>query len=248
VCIDEAHYNFHTVEGRYKPFAHLLRGDGYRVKGFTATFSRETLSDCQILVIANAVAAANSGTENWSYPHPSAFSREEINKLVLWIREGGSLFLIADHAPWPGAARDLGVVLGINMLDGYAKSTSSAPWADMIFGAVHEERWQKAAQAYGVPYERYRPILANPGTLARHPIVRGRSLSEQVDSVVTFTGHAFYASAGVEPILVFGPNAVSQSPLEWNFEDATPEDEPRFSVGGWLQGAALRLVRGAWWS
>ena len=27
VLIDEAHFNFHTAEGRYKPFAELLRRD-----------------------------------------------------------------------------------------------------------------------------------------------------------------------------------------------------------------------------
>src|SRR5262245_30118785 len=31
VAIDEAHHNFHTAGGRYKPFADLLRRDGYRV-------------------------------------------------------------------------------------------------------------------------------------------------------------------------------------------------------------------------
>ena len=32
VLIDEAHFNFHTAEGRYKPFAELLRRDGYIVR------------------------------------------------------------------------------------------------------------------------------------------------------------------------------------------------------------------------
>ncbi|MCH7979417.1 MAG: hypothetical protein IH935_10625, partial [Acidobacteria bacterium] len=34
VCVDEAHFNYHTAEGIYKPFAELLRGDGYRVTRF----------------------------------------------------------------------------------------------------------------------------------------------------------------------------------------------------------------------
>ncbi len=28
VLVDEAHFNYHTAEGRYKPFAELLRSDG----------------------------------------------------------------------------------------------------------------------------------------------------------------------------------------------------------------------------
>ena len=34
VLIDGAHNNFHTAEGRYKPFAELLGKDGYRVTPF----------------------------------------------------------------------------------------------------------------------------------------------------------------------------------------------------------------------
>ena len=78
VCIDEAHFEYHTVNGRFKPFAQLLRDDGYRVKGFRSHFTRDALKDCQILVIANASAKVNAVNEeapNWSYPHPSAFSK-----------------------------------------------------------------------------------------------------------------------------------------------------------------------------
>jgi hypothetical protein len=32
VLLDEAHFNFHTAGGRYKPFAELLRRDGYVVE------------------------------------------------------------------------------------------------------------------------------------------------------------------------------------------------------------------------
>ena len=31
VMFDEAHHNFHTTDGRYKPFVDLLKNDGYNV-------------------------------------------------------------------------------------------------------------------------------------------------------------------------------------------------------------------------
>src|SRR5262249_15340464 len=31
ILFDEAHHNFHTAGGRYKPFAELMRSDGYEV-------------------------------------------------------------------------------------------------------------------------------------------------------------------------------------------------------------------------
>lgn len=243
VCIDEAHHNFHTADGRYKPFAELLRGDGYQVAGSSATFSAESLKACHVLVIANAVGAENA--EDWSLPHPSAFTREQINALVPWIRAGGALFLIVDHAPWPGAARDLATALGILMVDAYARPSPDRASSDRaVFGVVREEQWKEGAKAYGVPLENFRSTLAHPGLLAPHAIFQGRSAEERIDSVVTFTGHAFYPSSKVEPLLVFGPTAVAQVPLAWNFGEASANEGAEFSIGGWLQGAALRLGQG----
>src|SRR5687768_9528924 len=76
VCIDEGHHNFHTADGRYRPFAELLRGDGYIVEGFKGKFSPQSLATCRVLAVANALSAENE--EDWTYPHPSAFTREEI--------------------------------------------------------------------------------------------------------------------------------------------------------------------------
>ena len=216
VCIDEAHHNFHTAEGRYKPFAELLRGDGYKARGFAFKFTAETLADCALLVIANAVATENQ--ENWSYPHPSAFSGEAINALLDWIRAGGSLLLIADHAPWPGAAADLGAVLGVHMLDGIAHHKATPDGPDFFFRAG--------------------------GTLALHSIANGRSPEERVESVVTFGGQAFYPSGEMQPLLVFGPQATAVTAVWENFPKTSQSEYPRFSVAGWLQGATRRLGKG----
>ena len=216
VCIDEAHHNFHTAEGRYKPFAELLRGDGYPVKPFTTTFTQRTLSVCGILVIANPLGKEN--VESSSFPHPSAFSREEINELVKWIRSGGSLLFFVDHTPWPGAAADLGAVLGVAMLDGWAHGKPSGDPPDLFTRA--------------------------DGTIKPHPILEGRGPDERIDSVVTFTGHAFRGSEQVAPLIVFGPGARSWTNMGQNFDDISEENWPQFSVEGWLHGATGRLGEG----
>jgi hypothetical protein len=74
VAIDEAHHNFHTAEARYKPFAELLRRDGYRVDGLNRPFSANSLKDIDVLVIANALNERN--IEEWSLPTPSAFMKD----------------------------------------------------------------------------------------------------------------------------------------------------------------------------
>ncbi|MGH9878770.1 MAG: DUF4350 domain-containing protein, partial [Nitrososphaerales archaeon] len=61
VILDEAHFNFHTATGRYRPFAQLLRRDGYVVQASTSRFNKESLRQGKILVIANAIAEVNQG-------------------------------------------------------------------------------------------------------------------------------------------------------------------------------------------
>lgn len=119
VVIDEAHHNFHTVNGRYQSFATLLRRDGYRVAGSREAFRAETLRAADVLVVANALHRQNA--REWKLPTPSAFTGEEIAAVVEWVRDGGSLLLIADHMPFPGAAMELGKALGVTFVNSYAR-------------------------------------------------------------------------------------------------------------------------------
>jgi hypothetical protein len=215
VCVDEAHNNYHTADGRYRPFAELLRGDGYRVEGFDSAFSEEALGRCDLLVIANPLADVNAG-DDWSFPHPSAFTREELDATYSWIRGGGALLLIADHAPIAGAARDLGMMLGVGMLDGYASDPMQDP-------------------------DTFR---AESGSLADHPITRGRSPAEQIDHVVTWTGQAFVAATAIEPLIIWGPGAVSAVDLGENFPDLPHAERPQINVEGWLHAGAAELGDG----
>src|ERR1700754_4723193 len=89
VLFDEAHNNFHTAGGRYKPFADLIASDGYQVFSSKEKFSAGTLKGYDILVIANAMAPANQ----------SAFTEAEADTVRDWVKAGGSLLLVADHAP-----------------------------------------------------------------------------------------------------------------------------------------------------
>ena len=106
-----------TIPGRYGPFAELLRRDGYVVRSLRSPFRRAALADAQVLVIANALAEVN--VDDWSLPNPSAFSDDEIEVIVSWVREGGALLLIADHQPWPAAAARLAGRFGLLFYNGY---------------------------------------------------------------------------------------------------------------------------------
>ena len=214
VLIDEAHQNFHTVNGRYRPFADLLRRDGYLVKGLALPLSKEALQEAKILVIANALSVQNSGG-NWSLPTPSAFSDEEITALAHWVKAGHALFLIADHMPFPGCTEKLAAAFGVRWNNGF----------------VMDEKNQAGA----ITFKR------STGTLANHPITNGRNKNERVDSVTTFTGSAFESSAALQPLLILGPTYISQMPqIAWQFTAETP----RVAVNGWPQSAALTFGKG----
>jgi hypothetical protein len=220
VLIDEAHENFHTASGRYRPFVRLLEADGFVVGPSTARFDSASLARARVLVIANAVAARNSGSDNWRLPIYSAFAPQEIAAVVAWVRRGGSLLLIADHMPFAGAADSLAIALGVFYVNGFA---IPRPAADAGSGDI---------------------VFRRDAGLVRHPVLDGRSPAERVDSIVSFTGSAFRLGAGAAraaELLRLPPGTRVRLPVvAWQFSDSTPElrgDEL-------LQGAVFRFGRG----
>jgi len=212
VKIDEAHHNFHTMNGRYFAFAEVLRHDGYRVEPNTSEFNLDSLGTCSILVIANALNERN--TEDWSLPTPSAFTDEEIEIVRKWVENGGALFLIADHMPFPGAAEKLAAAFGFEFSNGFALDT----------------------------LKEGRDIFRrSDGSLPAHKITDGKEPSERIDSVVTFRGQAFKANRAHEPIIVFDSNYVVLIPeIAWEF-DANTESLP---IAGWMQAATTNYGEG----
>lgn len=114
VRIDEAHHNYHTLDGRYAAFANLLRRDGYRLESSKAEFSTATLAGASVLVIANAEAAQSSNVTS------SAFTSAEIAAVRQWVEQGGALLLIADHPPFSDSAMALAAAFGFEFVSGVA--------------------------------------------------------------------------------------------------------------------------------
>ena len=115
VLFDEAHHNFHTAGGRYKPFAELIANDGYQVIPSTEKFSREVLQKGDVLVIANALGGEGMGLPESSKP---AFTDAECDAVRDWLEAGGHLLFITDHAPFGAAAEGLAKRLGVDLSKG----------------------------------------------------------------------------------------------------------------------------------
>lgn len=213
VLIDEAHHNFHTMGGRYLPFARLLQKDGYVVKPQRDRFTLGDLRRAKILVIANALAKENEN--DWNLPTPSAFDSAEIAVVRDWVNDGGSLLLIADHMPFPGAAGPLAAEFGVLMGNGFALDPRTED------GQI---RFRRA-----------------DGSLADHPVTRGRNASERIDSLVTFTGQAFRLDGIGKPLMTLGRNVVLFMPeVAWQFSKLTPS----ISASGMLQGGVIEFGKG----
>lgn len=165
VMFDEAHHNFHTTDGRYKPFVDLLSNDGYRIIRNRQPFDKAMLSSFKVLVIANALGAEemdDTGADE------SAFTEAECQAVQDWVKSGGALLLIADHAPFGGAAAALGQKFGIDMSKGFtydpANSVENSP-SILIFTRENK-------------------------LLPTHPIFEGRDENERVNRVQSFTGQS----------------------------------------------------------
>ncbi|KAA9341062.1 DUF4350 domain-containing protein [Larkinella humicola] len=213
VFIDEAHHNFHTIAGRYNAFTKVLQRDGYVVKPNTQPFTKTGLQHVAILVIANALNERN--VTDWAKPNPSAFAPDEIQVLNEWVKNGGSLFLIADHMPIAGANEDLAKSFGFTFYNGFATDTT----AGLFPGAKKElDLFRKTA-----------------GTLAEHPITKG------ITSIATFTGQAFTMPPKAVSLLTFDEKYQVLLPdTAWKFHQTTP----RIPIKGFSQGAVSGYGKG----
>ena len=231
VAIDEAHHNFHTATGRYEPFARLLRNDGYDVKAHTAPFSAASLADARVLVIANALGAGATASTETS---PPAFTDLECNAVLGWVNTGGSLLLISDHTPMGQAAEGLAKTFGVTMGKGFVLSRSDA---EHMPNQVHQLLFSRAN-----------------GLLGDHPILAGRSDTERISTVVSFTGQSLVGPPGATRLLRLGPGAweaPTRAESQLLAKDAASDVEPESfasthgrDVGGRAQGLAFSVGRG----
>jgi hypothetical protein len=212
VLIDEGHCNFHTLGGRFAPFARLVARDGFVPRPHAGRFTRAALDSASVLVIANALAEQN--LEAWHLPVWPAFDTSEVKVVERWVRDGGSLLLVADHMPFGGAAEALAAAFGVFLSNGFAQNSTGE--SDFI-------------------------LRRGDGLLRAHPITDGRGPGERVDSVKVFTGQAFRTSLPVDTLLKMERGSTLLLPeVAWQFSPLTPQ----LRADGMLVGAALTHGRG----
>ena len=202
ILIDQAHQNSHTLEMGLYTAKKLFEQDGYRVRALTDKIDSKSLESARILVVVNAQSPSNGIS--------SAFKDNEIRNVVSWVKEGGSLFLIADHMPFPAAIQELVTEFGFYFQNGFAIDTLN-----------HHPSFTKDL------------FTRDTHTVLSTPITRGMRPDESVDSIMTFTGSAFSFAEEITPILRFDEKWVSfNTSKAWNFEKVKP-----IPIEGYSQGA-----------
>ncbi|HXL81298.1 MAG TPA: hypothetical protein VN951_10515 [Pyrinomonadaceae bacterium] len=186
VLFDEGHNNFHTTTGRYKPFVDLIFSDGYHVAANRKSFSKESLQTFKLLVIANALGTEDMDDEGADKP---AFTEQECDAVSEWVRNGGALLLIADHAPFGAAAQILAKRFEVEMSKGF------------VFDPEHSAPNNPTL----LIFSRENKLLLD------HPITQGRNDSERVSRVQTFTGQALKGPPGATQLLRLAATANDQA-------------------------------------
>jgi hypothetical protein len=212
VLFDEAHNNFHTASGRYKPFADLITNDGYEITPNNQKFSADTLKGYDILLISNALGAQRMNAPDAGNP---AFTDQECDAVRDWVKGGGALLLIADHAPMGAANQILGQRFGVDM--------------SKMFTA-DEQNFDKESENPGfIVYTR------ESGRLADHPITRGRNEAERVNKIIAFTGQSLKGPA----------DSVAFMKLADSAQDLMPgQNSKPISAAGRAQGIAMKFSKG----
>jgi hypothetical protein len=211
VLFDEAHHNFHTADGRYKPFADLIRSDGYIITPNRQPFTAAALKPFDILVISNALGAPQMNAAEASH---AAFTDAECEAVAGWVRAGGALLFIADHAPMGAAAERLGQKFGVGMSKAYTLDEANTPPGDNNPGFILYTR--------------------EKNSLADHPITRGRNDAERVGRVIAFTGQSLKGPEG----------SVAFMKLSDTAKDALPGMGAHVSAAGRAQGLAFSHGKG----
>lgn len=220
VLFDEAHKNAATADGAYRPFVDLISSDGYQVLPSGRELSKKALSGFDILVIANP-----SGPQ--VQPEASAFTEEESNAIKNWVDAGGCLLLIISHLPYSAAADLLTKRLNIDITKGHTLDRSNYD--------------QGSADETQLLFTRTNHLLQD------HAITRGRTASEQINQVITFSGTSLKGPPGSVSFLALADTAMDLLPpaaLKASSAEPAPPDHKQVSAAGRAQGIAMESGKG----
>lgn len=167
ILLDGAHHNFFIQWDFIKPFSDLAKADGYQTVVDSLKFTPDYLERFDIVMIITALPF--DFTTKTEVTDEITFSQGEINSLYDWVEKGGSLLVFSEHAPLDQAINPL--------LNRFGIESSIGTTIDSLNynKEIGKTGWIEFTKDNG---------LLNIG----HPIVKGRTPSNQVNRLLTFGG------------------------------------------------------------
>jgi len=193
-----------------------MESDGSVVSAAPA-LSLDGLKNIDVLVISNAMGENQSDGRMGS-----AFTPAECDAVRDWVRQGGSLLLIADHTPMGDAAFTMAQRFGVEMGRGYV---------------LDPRNYQEHPST--LVFSRANRLLGD------HPILRGRNPSERVQTIVAFTGQSLSLPPGATALMKLSDDAVET----FDPDDEEKLESQHVPVGekiphGHAQGLAMPFGKG----
>ncbi len=217
ILFDQGHNNAHRADGKYRPFATLMRNDGYDVRVNDGVFTGVALKDATVLVIVNASGGTNPQLFGFNLPFlrkgerdAPAFTPAEVQVVADWVRDGGSLLLIADHYPFGTAAASLAAAFGVTMHGGYVEIAN---------------QYKEQPEPGTIEFMRSNGLI-----FANNVIMDGRSLPELVNRVVVFTGQSLDGPPDAIPLLTLPVAAKEYVPPPPNFTEQPAGDSMGLAI------------------
>jgi hypothetical protein len=226
---DQAHHNIERIDGHYGALASLFTRDGCRVDSGLTKFNRGSLDSCDVLVVANALGAADVRSSEAGF---AAFTAVECEVVGDWVRAGGALLLVADQSPYGAASESLARRFDVDMAKGY---TVDEMHRDASIGDPGCILYRRVDQMIG-----------------DHAITRGRTKAEAINQIVTFTGQSLKGPKGSAPLLILRKPALDLPLSPGGKRMAVPDPLPenrmltrdRIPAAGRSQAVAFAFGKG----
>lgn len=196
----------------------LAQGDGFRTRVAEGRLTPDLLEGAGLLVLINPYVP--EFRDRPAMDPPSAYSDEEINAVVDWVKGGGALLILADHAPFGGGSSSLAAAFGFTFLNGHVADAAQAE-----NDYVHVEI----------------DFTPDNGLNTTHAITDGGTGRPAIGLFHAFGGQAFIPADDAVTLLRIpqGWTAIFSYRIRQELRSA-----PRIDAGGMAQGAVLEYGKG----